>query len=350
MEIPFAKLIDAPELLTEARELGKLDAPAILRLRKRWPADLVGQAVDLLKARQKAQAKFDDLADAMLADAVGVEQASSLDVARHKARRFAEAEVPSVVDLCCGIGGDTMALAEITNVLAIDRDFQRAWMARHNVQQLTGRRIPTAAADVTTLNLQQLNAHGGAFHLDPERRQHGRRAHRYADLEPGPAFIDHLLETCEAGAIKLGPGVDLDELPPGEVELIQRGSTLVQAVLWVGRLARGENGSRTATKLMREEATGVSFAGQHGLSIPIDQPRRYLLAVEPAIERAGLMGALCRSVRAGAIHPALGLLTSKALIESPWLTPFELLETMPWRSGKVKAWLRAHDAGIIEVK
>lgn len=344
---PFAELAAHPRLLADAAA-GPLDAEAVMRLRRRYPAELVAQAVDLLKARRKAEAKFGEHAAAMLVDVTGVEQASSLHVARHKAKRFAAAGVQHVADLCCGIGGDAAALAEVAQVLAVDHDFNKAWMARHNVAAITDRRCDAAAADVTRLNLRGVEA----FHIDPDRRRDGRRVHDYEDMEPGPEFLERLIEECDAGAIKLGPGVELDDLPSGEIELIQRGSTLVQAVLWTGRLAQLGDDERRATKLPAggTRAEPASFAGGADVPLPVGEARRYLLAVEPAIERAGLMAALCEELGVAAIHPALGLLTADEEVRSEWLTPFELLEVLPWRPGKVKAWLRANDGGIVEVK
>jgi len=50
------------------------------------------------------------------------------------------------------------------------------------------------------------------------------------------------------------------------------------------------------------------------------------------------------------VHPKLGLLTSDRVIDSPWVTGFELIERQPWRPKRVRQWLAAHDAGLIEVK
>ena len=50
------------------------------------------------------------------------------------------------------------------------------------------------------------------------------------------------------------------------------------------------------------------------------------------------------------LHPRVGLLTSDARIESPWLTGFEVIESMPWNESRVKAALDALGAGIVEVK
>jgi len=335
------------------------DVKAVAHLRKSWPADLVAAAIELAAARRKAQDKFPD-GERLVTDVPGIEQATSYRVAEHKARRFAQAladlRAPCIVDLCCGIGGDAMSLARVGDVRAIDISPLRAWMTHRNAG------CPAEAADAETLDLQ-----GEVFHLDPARRDDAagagdsRRFWRYEDYRPGPAFIDRLLTTCPDGAIKLGPGVDLDALPSapsalsgggggGEIEIINEGGTLVQAVLWCGRLAV-HPGKRTATRLPE----GLSFtAAPQPLTPRDDAPAkafdRFLYVPDPAIERADLLGALCRDLPVREAHPGLGILTSAEPVEVPWLSGFEVLAQLPWRPRKIRDWLKAHDGGLIEVK
>ncbi len=341
-------------LLDAAAATDAADVAGITRLRSRWDAELISVAYELLRARSKAEKKFPE-PDRLAADVQGVEQATSHIVARHKARRFAETSDATgggrIWDLCCGIGGDSMALAAIAEVTAVDQHPLRAWMAGRNAG------CETVAADVKTLTIR-----GERFHLDPDRRAPGwiggesQRLWRYEDYNPGPAFIDHLLTDCPNGAIKLGPGVDLDSLPPGpdrEIEIISFNNTLVQAVLWCGALATNP-GLRTATRLPE----GLSFTGTPGApGGPGGRPpdiaecvERYLLVMHKAVERSQLIDALCADLPVREIHPGLGLFTSEEPICSPWLSSFEVVAEMPWRIKKIRAWLAANDAGVVEVK
>ncbi|RMG40863.1 MAG: class I SAM-dependent methyltransferase, partial [Planctomycetota bacterium] len=117
----WEQLRRTPQLLVE---LTSTDAPCAehelrvqKRLRARYPPDLVRAAVELIQARQRARGKF-SRADRMWFDRRGVEQATDELIARRKAERFAAH--PEVVDLCCGVGGDTIALAQRTGVVAVD--------------------------------------------------------------------------------------------------------------------------------------------------------------------------------------------------------------------------------------
>ncbi len=340
-------VLDHGDLLDACAACASFDDPAtVARLRRLADAELVRQAMGLTVARRKAAGKLPH-ADRLIADAEGVEQATALTVARHKSHRFARLKPGTIIDLCCGIGGDAMALADAADVVLIDRDADRAYAAQHNVRVVTGRVAAAAAADVTTIR-----CHDRVLHIDPARRDERGRRHRYADYIPGPEALDALLRDNPTAAIKLGPGVDAADLPPGEVEFISDAGTLVQAVLWCGELARHD---RAATRLGPPGASGDTAPPPRSLAgtpapPPISPPRRYLFTVDPAVERAELIGNLCLEHGAAMVHPALGLITADAPIDDAFLTAFELHAVMPWRPRKVRGWLASHDGGIVEVK
>ena len=72
---------------------------------------LVAAALTQARLRVRARAKFGADADRMYLTAAGLEQATRAVVAEHRAARFAAAGAAGVADLCCGIGGDLIALA-----------------------------------------------------------------------------------------------------------------------------------------------------------------------------------------------------------------------------------------------
>jgi len=258
------------------------DVASIERLRRQWPADLVRVALELSAARRKARRKFPDRDD-LLTDVSGIEQATSATVADHKAARFEEAEVDSVIDLCCGIGGDLMSLARVCEAEGVERSAVRCWMAERN-----------AGCKVRCADVEGIDLRSEVFHFDPSRRQEasgssGRRTYRLDDYIPGKVFLEKLLAHCPDGAVKLGPGVEIETLPgvgDGELEVINEAGALVQAVLWRGRLAF-RPGMRTATRLPEgiqvsgvvtaDSASGVQGAMNSG------SLENYLFEADPAI-------------------------------------------------------------------
>lgn len=328
-------------LIERAAAVNPGDVTAITKLRRDYSPDFVAVALSLAAARVKAVSKFGALGERLIADVSGVEQASSAEVAAYKAERIARqlGDQAVVADLCCGIGGDSMALSSAgLSVIAVDQDPLRVWMASRNSTQ----RTHGVCGDVAKLALAGL-----PIHLDPARRneQSGKRSWKLADYQPGPEVIGALIERSPSAAIKLSPGIDLEELPwPGEVEFISDRGRLVQAMLWCGGFAEH-----------KRQATLINGTARHHLhgspTMPGYAPaQRYLYTFDAAVERADLIGQLSAQLDAPVVHPRLGLLTSQRVIDSPWVVGFELIERLPWRPKRVKQWLSANDGGLIEVK
>ena len=316
------------EVLAAAAALPDPFAPTpaqVAGLRRLADADLCTAAIELVRARAKGAARFVRAVE-LVADPEGVEQASGSAAAAWKARRYAALDPPPerIHDLCCGIGGDAMALAGVAPVKAVDRNPLRAFMAGRNA------RCQAVVGDA----LAEL-APGGCYHLDPDRRAAGRRRRRFADYEPPPAVIGAILAKGGDGAVKLGPGLPLEEIPAGpgdEVEILGGPAGLLQAVWWRGRLAF-QPGVRTASRLT-------------------DGPGAWLHVPHPALERAGLVGA--RIAAAGLalaqFTPGLGLLTGPEPAGDPWFGSYRILARMPWREARIRHWLAAHDAGQVTVR
>ncbi len=343
---------DAASLRAAAAAVGRAPTPAdIMRLRRTWDAGDVSLALQLADARRRAGPKFTDV-DRLALDREGAEQASSSLAAMHKAARFASIDAPHVVDLCCGVGGDAMALARVARVTGVDRDPVRAWMCAHNAG------CEIKVGDVETFDLDaDLDADVDAIHIDPARRTEGpdgRRVWRLEDARPGPAFLASLLAQGRPAAVKLGPGVDLGRAAAlagdqaAEIEIISERGRLTQAILWTGELAAAP-GMHRATLLDAPDdvRTLVGPPEAPGTETP---PDSFLFTVDPSVERAGLLPRLAADTGLAIVHPALGLLTGPEVIPSSWLTPFRVLDTGPWRRDRVRSTVAALGAGVVEVK
>ncbi len=324
-------------LVERAAEAKPDDVRAIAALRKDASPALVTLALELAAARRKAASKLAE-ADRIVADVEGVEQATDRVVAAHKARRFEAAGVTEVVDLCCGIGGDARELARVASVVAVDRSPLRAWMAERN-----------AGCAVETADVESRPWPDVPFHVDPSRRDaSGRRAWRLEDIRPGPEWLARLLAASPDGAIKLGPGVDPEAVPgEGELEFVTHGRSLVQAIVWSGRLAR-RPGERTATRL----PDGVSVTGAPSPPPVGDEEwaPAHLYVPDPALERAGLVGARADAASLAELAPGLGILGGDRAVDDPFLAGFEVVERLPFHEKKVGAAVAARGFGRVEVK
>src|SRR5207253_1926254 len=93
-------------------------------------------------------------------------QASSYDVAVHRAQRFAGSQ--RVLDLCCSVGGDLLPLAAVAPTTGVELDEARLLLAQENAREM-GVDAFLVRADVTRLDPI------GVVFADPARRSGGRR-------------------------------------------------------------------------------------------------------------------------------------------------------------------------------
>jgi len=276
-----------------------------------------------------------------------LEQATSHTVARHKAQRFADDG--QVADLCCGIGGDLLAIAERCEVKGVDRDCVATTLAAANLRVLGRTRAETATADVSAFPVHEFTA----WHIDPDRRASGRRTTRLEFYEPNLECIQRLLSRAGAAAIKLAPAADVPPAWAGQAELewIGEDRECKQQVAWFGELAQ-HPGQRAATILRDASTPPATIVGR-----PNDDavPRAtsvggYVYEPHATVLAAGLVHVLAERHDLQSISPDLGYLTCDTRIVDPTVAAFEVGEVLPLDTKRVKAALRRSRAGRLEVK
>src|SRR3984957_9004137 len=151
-------------LLAAEPDGGATPLALAVRLRRQYPADLVAAATAQHELRLAARAEVSRGVQ-MLFTRAGYEQSSSEPIARYRAARFGGAS--RVADLCCGIGGDLLALASGREALAVDRDDVHARLALHNAAVYgQAANVRAVVADVRDVRLDGLDA----VLIDPARR------------------------------------------------------------------------------------------------------------------------------------------------------------------------------------
>ncbi|MCP3819927.1 class I SAM-dependent methyltransferase [Streptomyces sp. A3M-1-3] len=331
------------------------------RLRREHPAELVSAALGQARLRQRAVAKFGaEDAFRMFFTPNGVEQATRTSVAAHRARRFASLGVRGVADLCCGIGGDAIALARAgVSVLAVDRDPLTCAVARANAEVLgLADLISVRCADVTEVDT---SAYDAVF-VDPARRGGSPRGvARSASLRGGgratggrifdpEAYSPPLSWAIEAArtaphaALKIAPGVPHEAIPgDAEAEWISDGGDVKEAVLWFGTAP----GSVRATLL----PDGAALWTAEPLPDPQPGPvGRYLYEPDGAVIRAHLVAEVAEKVGGRLIDETIAYLTSDELHATPFATAYEITDVLPFNLKKLKALLREREVGVLTVK
>lgn len=318
-------------------------AAQITALRKTMSPEQVRVASEAARGRAKGEKKFaPEFASDLIADAGGVEMASSSLSSFYKAKRF-ESVVgigSRVADLCCGIGGDSWGLGRHGMIpVGVDHNEPRVFMYEHNTgfEVICGDAVAECPSDIA------------AFHLDPARRTvEGKRTLDIEDFEPGPDVWRRLIRRHPTGAIKLNPGVNAYELPDGECEILSEPSGLTQAVLWVGELGGGHE--RRATKLGIDGSV-CSIGGEGERPQDSNEIGAFLGTLDPCLERADLVGAFLEQAEGvGLVHPGTGMVTSDVVIGHPMVRWHRVEQVVKWNRKRVKAALRDLDVGVVEVR
>ncbi|MFD9396888.1 methyltransferase domain-containing protein, partial [Streptomyces sp. NPDC060000] len=330
-------------LLDAVRGTAPADELAVAtRLRREHPADLVSAAIGQARLRQRAAVKFGAAdAERMFFTPNGVEQSTRASVAGHRAERMKALGVTSVADLCCGIGGDAIALARAgIRVLAVDRDPATAEVARANAEVLgLSGLIEVREADVTEVDT------GGydAVFVDPARRGGRGRIFDPEAYSPPLSWAVGAALAAPRAALKIAPGVPHEAIPAeAEAEWISDGGDVKEAVLWFGT----EPGAVRATLL-----PGPRTLLGGGLPDPGVRPvGRYLYEPDGAVIRAHLVADVARELDGGLIDETIAYVTADALRPTSYATAYEITDQLPFNVKKLKALLRERGVGILTVK
>ena len=405
MDLHTAQLLTSPEgerALTLATGLPDPDSlGAGERMRREFAPELAAAALSQMGLRRRARAKLGPRADLLLWTSDGVEQATRASVSAWRARRLVSAGITTVLDIGCGAGADALAFLDAgLSVTGVEIDPATALLARHNLStadagaddppgpaaaggpRRPGPRAVVIAGDGVELAPGLIRGATGRVcgYLDPARRTARGRSWRVEDLSPGWPFVEAQLQADHATCVKLGPGFPRELLPDDVAAIwVSDHGDLVECGLWhlpgdgapdapdpdapggTGRIA--VPASRSAVLL----PSGVqAWADPGAPDFEVRAPGRYLYEPDPAVSRAGASRALAiqppvtgssgtRQPGGAPAHvwrlaPGVGYLSSDEPIVTPLATTFEVLEVIDHHMPALRAWVKAHRIGTLEIK
>lgn len=373
----------AKQTISPQNELAHLAA-----LRRQFQPEEAGALLSLIKLRKRATVKFPH-ADQLFFDPEALEQATTWQIATYRANSIHQrAPQGPILDLGCGIGGDTLALAQHRQVIAYERDETRIRIAQANAKALNlDQQIDFRHADwLHALNAAQL-PNAAAAYIDPARRVDGRRIFSLHQTEPPLAAIRQLQQRIPALCVKTMPGISDDELPADcNIEFISHQKTCKEAILWFGELrpipkhdagaalavAHAQNvfeekmpnrsaphnqnsfpnRSTTRHATVYINPTGWQHITSNGTSAPVGDlaSGQYLHEPDPAVIRAGAFAELCTDLNAHLFDPQIAYLVTDQAGTHPLTQSFQILEILPFSMKQLNRRLKSLNIGQVELK
>ncbi|MEV6826252.1 class I SAM-dependent methyltransferase [Amycolatopsis sp. NPDC051102] len=284
--------------------------------------------------RRKAGSKVDS--DGWLFTSDALQQASATPVARHRAARLAGLDVH---DVTCSVGADLVEIARVARrALGSDLDPVRLEMARHN-----GTTAGVAFGLVRADALRPVSR-SGVVVADPARRDSaGRRAWKPADFAPP---LDGLVEAYPGRplAIKCAPGLDFALTPwAEEVELVSLDGQVRESCLWRGL---GSGVTRRAS-VLRSDGTQWTVTDAEPDELPTREPGEWIVDPDGAVVRAGLVRHYAARHGLWQLDERIAYLTGDT--PPPGVRAFRVLEHGPYSEKALKAVLKRHDVGRLEI-
>jgi hypothetical protein len=149
-----------------------------------------------------------------------------------------------------------------------------------------------------------------------------------------------------ATVLKLAPGIDHALIPAdAEAEWVSVGGDVVEATVWHGPLA---STARRATVIT---AGGVaSITGTGDVTGPTGPPRRYLYDPDGAVVRAHLVAEFASTVDGHLLDTRIAYVASDAPTGTRFGTCLEVVAELPYGVKPLRAALRSHDVGALEIR
>ncbi|TWT35765.1 hypothetical protein KOR34_06590 [Posidoniimonas corsicana] len=315
------------------------------QLRRTHSAERTGLLLEQLELRERGTAKF-SRAERMYFTRVGLQQATDEWVAGYKASRFAG--LPAVADVCCGVGGDLVALSAVSNATGIDSCPIVSVLAAANLRAYEGAGDCIRTESASAASVRELDA----WHADPDRRAAGWRTTQLAFHSPDAATLDAMLHAQPNAAVKLAPAAEAPDAwaESCEQQWLSRRGECRQLCVWFGALSQSP-GLRRATRLGDDGQICGDFIGRVGAPERVAQSLGgFLYEPNPSVLAAKLTDDLADTLGLLRVSRGVGYLAGEEPVEHPLVSGFRIDDTLPLKPKTIAGYLRERGVGRLEIK
>lgn len=309
----------------------------VQRLRKSTTAQRAALVMQLAQLRIRAAKKFTN-ANAMYFSTKAYEQSTSERIAQYKSSCLPPGK--RILDVCCGIGGDLLALADGRDTVAIDLDPVLCAYAQKNAEVYHRSHVRVLCGDAMTVPWTEFDL----IHIDPDRRVD----HRTTNANMFHPALPDILPKLERrlSAIKVAPATRIPK-PARHLfhrEWIGEDRECKQQILWRCHDDRPA-GFRSASIVQRNGSVDrLEETTRHDRVEPEIgiAPGEYIFEPHAVVLASRLVNLLARAHDLRRLGPGIAYLTGTRLLSSPFLSCFRILSIESAEPRRLSAALRSH--------
>jgi hypothetical protein len=319
----------AEEYSTLLRNPLKLSEKLSKRFNQQERLALIHYLEILPKIREKFCLQKIDL----ICDRLAYEQATARDISEFKAKLWQSGA--KIMDLCCGMGGDSFWLPNGIIASGVDIASERVLMFNENMERLG---LPHKAVLQNALNV----AGGDFFCIDPARR---------GGLSPNFESILELSKKFYGGMVKLPPAYNENELPmESDVLYLGNASDCRECLMLNGTFGKG---MVRAVAVCKNE----TFEWQckknelRNINLEVKKLGNFILEPNPVLVRSHLFLNEAKKYGFWQIDSTLAYMSCENLpLEYNGFTAYKAIEQSSLSTNNVKALLRKYNVGKITLK
>jgi len=331
--LEFLRRVEMRSIADECLPLLKNPLKLSEKLSKKFNAQERHALLHYLEILPKIREKFRLQKIDLICDRLAYEQATARDISEYKAKLWQSGA--KIMDLCCGMGGDSFWLPGGIVASGVDIAAERVLMFNENMERLG---LPHKAVLQNALDV----AGGDFFCIDPARR---------GGLNPNFESVLELSKKFCGGMVKLPPAYDENELPKESDVLYLGNATDCRECLVLSGIF-GKGTVRAAAICKNETFEWQCEKGElQNINLEVKKPGNFILEPNPVLVRSHLFLSEAKKYGFWQIDSTLAYVSCEDLPpEHSGFAVYKVIEQSSLSTNNVKAMLRKYDAGKITLK
>ncbi len=314
----------------------------------------IKEILEFIHIRTKAILKY-PRASQMLFTKEGLEQASSKWLAEYRTLKIKQAfpSVQNVLEICSGIGGDTIALGLRWGVITVEKDPEIIKILSHNLKVYNlFEKVEIIEGDILELidqnDFKDKLSNIDCIFFDPSRRYNSNHTIKIEEYRPSLSLLAKLLKITPNIVVKVAPAVNFSYIKfDCDIEVVSYKGSVKETMLWFGKFKKSDKPQIIATKLPEN----ISMVKQDNIPIKVSRfPKKYIYEPDPAFIKAHVLNDIALKYNLFFLHEKIAFLTSDKALKTPMLKSYKYIYHCDMNFSKINKILKDYSIGRLDYK